>query len=167
MSKRKGRIATDTSVFLRFLHIGRMDLLGGYPGKFVSTNVVAGEITYPKQQDAYRRALDSKLIGEVQLKRGDQLEKMDKLAKATGLDPGEVSVIVAGIEHNWPVATQDSRAIDHLCEMGIRVITVPDIIVALLKNGTLTMRKADGYLEEWATKHSFVLKIRSFRDLLG
>jgi hypothetical protein len=48
----------------------------------------------------------------------------------------------------------------------LRIIGTQEFMVMIIRAGLLDVPAADAIKSEWATRHSFILKIASFADLL-
>ncbi|MGG7579595.1 hypothetical protein [Rhizobium sp. Nf11,1] len=167
-------IVADTSVLINFLKIDRMDLLGRYPGGFIATDHVRGEVTdrYPSQIVRYAAAIESGYIGEEKVIDPIELALFARLSETPRLGIGECSAIAVALSRSYALAIDDGRAIKHaLREAGLfgqtlMVLRTVDIVVDLIRAGALDIVSADEIRYEWEAKHQFRIAISSFGDLL-
>lgn len=158
-------LIADASTLLNFLFVGRFDLVQalGYRARIV-------DAVYEEIQSA-RKELDE-LIERDELRKlsFEGVAYMNRLASLInrGLDTGEAFTVAAAIERGGIVAMDDRRAIKKSREESpsLVVLTSPDIVVAGIKNGRITVADADGIKAEWGLKHRFKLKFQSFQELL-
>ena len=130
-------VAVDTCVLIDFLRIGRMDLIGNHPSRFISTDEVAAEILYPEQSSLYKDALAANYLEETSIKTlhhdsaigqwflylSTPLPEIRPLSEINftfqhivpltknPLGPGERSVIAVAHNCNYRLATDDTEAI--------------------------------------------------------
>ncbi len=158
-------LIADSSTLLNFLFVGRFDLVQalGYRVRIV-------DAVYEEIQTA-RKELDALIKkGELRTLSFEGAAYMSRLASLLnrGLDTGEAFTVAAAIERGAMVAMDDRRAIKKSREEspGLVVITSPDIIVANIKRGYLTVETADEIKAVWGLKHRFSLKFQSFKELI-
>jgi predicted nucleic acid-binding protein len=167
-------VVVDTSELVNFLRINRMDLIGGHPDQFITTDHVAEEIvdSYPNQQARYRVACDAGHLIEQRVDDPAEVELFLRLARGQRLGAGERSAIAVAINRNHRLAVDDIRTIRRALREAritgdpIQVLRTQDIIVQLIRHGVLTLAAADLIRMDWAHNHRFRLKISSFADLL-
>ncbi len=84
------------------------------------------------------------------------------------LGAGECAVLAVALSRNWVAGLQDkrARAEGRHRSRALRLCGTEDLMVTLLRSGTVTLAYADQLLVEWTTKHRFRLKIASFSELL-
>ena len=90
-----------------------MDLIGGHPDQFITTDHVAAEIvgSYPDQQARYRVARDAGHLIEQRVDDPAEVELFLRLARGQRLGAGERSAIAVAINRNHRLAIDDIRAI--------------------------------------------------------
>lgn len=166
-------VVADTSVLINFLRIDRMDLIGAHPATFIATDHVAGEIadTYSEQQSRYASAIKSAQLVEERIADPAEVEIFLRLATRGRLGPGERAAIAVAINRGCSLAIDDARAIRKaveeaaLAETTLTILRTQDVMVELIRQGTIALNDADAILLDWATNHRFKLKVTSFREL--
>lgn len=166
MSRSTHTVVADSSVLFRFIHIGRMDLLGRCPWEIVVPNLVADEILYPKQRRTYAEAESRGFVTEQNVNAAGAHDMLLQLKRISDLGDGECSAMALAAQFMCPVALEDRPAIGLARLLMLPIVGVTDIIATLIRDGRLGLEEADAYLDEWRHKHSFALKISSFRELL-
>ena len=167
-------VVADTSVIINFLRIDRMDLIGAHPDSFISTDHVGAEIAdaYPDQQARYQAALDRGHITQHVVDEPAELELFLRLAEKGRLGAGERSAIALALNRKCALAIDDTRAIRRtveeagICGNPITIVRTQDVIVDLIKRGSLSVDAANAIKEDWNLNHRFTLKFDSFADLL-
>ena len=148
-----GIVVADTSVLVNFLRIDRMNLIGGHPATFIATEHVGTEIS-DDQQLRYRAALDAKYISEERIDDPTELEIFLRLSRHLRLGSGERSAIVVALNRGHVLAIDDNRAINkalHEAELSgarLPIVRTQDIVVTLIKAGTLTLHATNAILVE-------------------
>lgn len=165
-------IVADTSVLLNFLNIGRMDLIGKHPRRFLATDHVENEINDEMQRAAFRAAIAA---GQLDICRVDdprEVELFLRLGPGVRLGAGECSALAVALNRGHAIAIDDNRAVNRafrtagLGSARIEIIRTPDVIVALIRASVLTVQQADVIKEDWARYHRFRIKAATFADLL-
>lgn len=167
-------VVADTSVLINFLLINRMDLIAAHPASFITTDHVAAEIAdiYPAQQARYAAALHAAQITEQRIDNSAELEMFLRLATKGRLGAGERAAIAVALSRGYALAIDDARAIRRalqeaaLGENALMILRTQDIVIDLIREGTISVEAADAILLDWASNRRFRLKIKSFRDYL-
>jgi predicted nucleic acid-binding protein len=165
-------IVVDTSVLINFLKIDRLDLLGHYPGRFLATDHVASEIEDDEQRVRYEAAVASGHIETCVVSDPDEVALYMRLGPGVRLGSGECSAIAVAIKRHHTIAIDDNKAVRRaLREAGLaatklEVKRTPDVIVALIHAGILTIAEADNIKELWAQRFRFRVKASSFKELV-
>lgn len=164
-------VAIDTSALLRFLHLGRTDLLKRHPRAFVTTGTVKGEAALYGQLAEYERATSRYHFSEVTLSQ-DEEELRDDMILVKGQGPGESSIIAIARTRGYGIALQDKGAIRFAkglsTELGrpMPILRVENIFAELVLRGALTVGQVDDMLRDLAQNHKFRLKVRSIAEVL-
>jgi len=171
-SSEQESVVLDTSVLINFLAVDRMDLLGHHPGYcFTITEHVRREVTthYREQVERLDAALASRALTETRVEAIEELALFAQLVSNPRLGTGECAAIAAAVHRSQVLAIDDkaARKAALLLRPKIPILDTESLTVSLIRAGRLTVQQADAIKDEWAAKHSFVLKIRSFNDLLG
>jgi len=167
-------IVADTSVLINFLKIDRMDLIGRSPRRFLATDHVAAEIAdgYPDQQNRYAAAVAAGLLDTCTVVDPAELELFVRLGPGERLGAGECSAIAVALTRGHPIAMDDNRAVNRalreskIAGARLDVHRTPDIMIALIRAGVISIDDADRIKEDWAAHHRFRIKAASFQDLL-
>jgi predicted nucleic acid-binding protein len=165
-------VVVDTSVLINFLKIDRMDLLGRYPGRFLATDHVALEIEDDEQQVRYEAAVTAGYIETCVVTDPEELALYMRLGPGRRLGSGECSAIAVAIKRCYPIAIDDNKAVKRaiheagLAAHNLEIKRTPDVIIALIHAGILTVAEADNIKDLWAQRFRFRIKASSFKDLL-
>lgn len=149
-------------------------MIGAHPDSFISTDHVGAEIAdaYPDQQARYQAALDRGHITQHVVDEPAELELFLRLAEKGRLGAGERSAIALALNRKCALAIDDTRAIRRtveeagICGNPITIVRTQDVIVDLIKRGSLSVDAANAIKEDWNLNHRFTLKFDSFADLL-
>ena len=160
----------DTSVLINFLAVGRMDLLALYPARCIVTDHVRGEILdhYQERFQRFQTALNNQTIEELRVDRPAELLTFVELRASGRLGYGECSAIALATHREFELAIDDRQARNAAKRLApsLKTHTTQEIMLFLIRLGTITVEAADQIKDTWATEHRFRLKIASFHDLL-
>jgi predicted nucleic acid-binding protein len=165
-------VVADTSVLLNFLKIGRMDLIGSHPRRFLATDHVENEIIDETQRAAFLAAVASGHLDTCTVNDPREVELFLRLAPGVRLGAGECSALAVAVNRGHAIAIDDNRALNRafrdagLGSVRIEIIRTPDVMIALIRSGVLTVEKADRIKDEWAREHRFRINAATFADLL-
>ena len=165
-------VVADTSVLLNFLKIGRMDLIGSHPRRFLATDHVENEIIDETQRAAFLAAVASGHLDTCTVNDPREVELFLRLAPGVRLGAGECSALAVAVNRGHAIAIDDNRALNRafrdagLGSVRVEIIRTPDVMIALIRSGVLTVEKADRIKDEWAREHRFRINAATFADLL-
>jgi predicted nucleic acid-binding protein len=164
-------VVADTSVLINFLRIDRMDLFVRYPCRFLVTDHVASELAeaYPDQQARYAAAIAAGQMDVCSVTDPGEVELFLRLRPGDRLGAGECSAIAVAMKRQHGLAIDDHKAVKTaLREVGmdVEIIGTADIMVALIRAGSLDLVDADAIKDDWEQNHRFRIKVASFADLL-
>ena len=165
-------IVADTSVLLNFLKIGRMDLIGRHPRRFLATDHVESEITDAVQRSAFLAAVAAGHLNTCTVTDLREVDLFLRLGPGIRLGAGECSALAVAVNRGHAVAIDDNRALNRafraagLGTARIEIIRTPGVVVELIRAGVLTVGEADHIKAEWAQHHRFRIKAASFGDLV-
>ena len=162
-------IITDASVLLNFLSINRMDLLGRHSHDFIVTDHVAAEVAvrYPDQRQRFTSAVDAGAVLQDIVTSPEELSLFGSLRASKRLGAGECSAIAVAVRRRLVLAIDDRQAAKQArrIDQALRILTTQDLMVSLIGEGLLDIDEADNIKCEWAARHRFRLKLRSFREV--
>ncbi|MDE0023991.1 MAG: hypothetical protein OXP69_06190 [Spirochaetaceae bacterium] len=162
-------VVTDASVLLNFLGIDRMDLLSRHSAQFVITDHVAAEVAdqYPEQQQRFGAALRATVVVQKSVRRPEEISLFRELSASGRLGAGECSAIAMATYRHVILAIDDRQATAQARRLDptLRVLTTKDLMVSMIREGVLDIAEADQIKDEWAARHRFRLKLRSFREI--
>lgn len=168
-----GPLVTDTTVFVNFARVRRLDLLG-----HLSRTLWCPEVVW--QQTIEQRLGDYDVQKEMQTlcssgdltrKRVDepeQLQLMNRFLKR--LDEGEADVLALAVTRDCPVATDDRLARELAAQHDVRCTGTIGILFSFVASGVLTLgRGADlheamrerGYFSPFESREAFIATFRS------
>ena len=165
-------VVADTSVLLNFLKIDRMDLISRHPRRFLATDHVENEIADDAQRATFLAAVASGYLETCTVTDPREVELFLRLRPGVRLGAGECSAIAVAMNRGHAVAIDDNKALNRafravgLASARIEIIRTPDVVVALIRAGVLTIEEADHIKEEWARCHRFRIKASTFADLM-
>lgn len=167
-------LIADTSVLINFLKVDRMYLVGKHEPHCAITEHVLQEVggSYPQQQELLKTALKDGHLDVISVSEEAEVELFAKLQRNGRLGSGECSAIAVAIRRGYALGMDDRLAIReaHTCAAAentiVDVYRTQDIILRLIRAGSLTVEQADFLLAAWRTQHRFVLSFRSFAELL-
>ena len=162
----------DTSVLINFLAVDRVDLLARHPAyHFFVTEHVRKEVTahYDEEVNRLNAALASNTLEEIRVEAIEELALFAQLTKEPRLGLGECAAIAAAVHRGYVLAIDDkvARRAALALSPALTVLDTQSLMLSLIRAGVLSIEDADAIKAEWETEHSFVLKIKSFGDLLG
>lgn len=162
-------VVSDTSVLINFLKIDRLDLLEKCSFNFLITDHVRSEISdsFPDQFQRFQVGLQKNILKEISVTESAELELFASLLKKGHLGTGECSAISVAIHRKYTLAIDDHVAIKSALLLApyIPVLRTQDLMVQMIQEDILNIAGADLILHEWATKHRFKLKIKSFSEV--
>jgi hypothetical protein len=165
-------VVADTSVLLNFLKIRRMDLIGSYPRRFLATDHVENEISDEAQRAAFLEAVAAGHLDTCTVNDPREVELFLRLGPGVRLGAGECSAIAVAINRRHAIAIDDNKALGRafrdagLGNVRIEIIRTPDVMIALIRAGLLTVEEADNIRDEWAREHRFRINAATFADLV-
>jgi predicted nucleic acid-binding protein len=164
-------VIIDTSTLINFLVVDRVSLLTENPRyRFIVTEHARAEVTghYPEQLVLLDAAIDSKGLTESPVVAIEELELFADLAVSKQLGQGECASIAAAACRDCALAIDDKLAAKkaRAIARSLSIIDTQAIVLALIQDNMLDVSTADGLKDRWATEFRFVLKIKSFADLV-
>ena len=165
-------VVADTSVLLNFLKIGRMDLIGSHPRRFLATDHVENEISDHAQRAAFLAAVAAGNLDTCTVTDAREVELFLRLGPGVRLGAGECSTLAVAVNRGYAVAIDDNRALSRafgeagLESARIEIIRTPDVMIALIRAGVLTVEEADAIKDEWARQHRFRINAATFGVLI-
>lgn len=164
-------VIIDTSTLINFLAVDRLDLLADNPRyRFVVTEHARDEVTghYPDQLERLRAAIDSGQLEERPVVAIDELQLFARLAVTKQLGPGECASIAAAVMRRHALAIDDKLAAKKARAESreLVILNTSQIMVESIQEGRIDVATADAIKATWATHFRFVLKIKSFAELL-
>ena len=166
---RGAAVVIDASVLLNFLCIDRMDLLARHSGTFIVTDHVAAEVgdRYPGQRQRFVSAVAAGAVLQETVTSPEELSLFGSLSASGRLGAGECSAIAVAVHRRLVLAIDDRQAAKQArrTDRTLRILTTQDLMVSMIRERLLGIEEADYIKEEWAARHRFRLKFRSFRDL--
>ena len=162
-------IVTDASVLLNFLSIDRMYLLDRHSHDFIVTDHVAAEVAdrYPDQRHRFAAAVDAGAVLQETVTNAEELSLFGSLSASGRLGAGECSAIAVAVHRRLVLAIDDRQAAKQArrIDQTLRILTTQDLMVSMIGEGLLDFDEADNIKCDWAARHRFRLKLRSFRDI--
>jgi predicted nucleic acid-binding protein len=160
-------VVADTSTLLNFINLDRLDLLcreAGY--RIVVTEHVRAEVIDEEQTRRFQRAIAEGLIEVMELHSQAELSRFASLNRVLGR--GEAAAIALSSCQGWMLALDEKgrarrEAEEQLGREGL--LNTIGIIVKCIRVGALSVEEADTLKDDLA-RHRFVIKLRSFRDLV-
>ena len=154
---------------LNFLGIGRMDLLSRHSHQFVITDHVAAEVAdrYPHQQQRFAEAVSAGVVLQTSVSSPEEMSLFGELSASGRLGAGECSAIAVAVYRRLTLAIDDRRATMQACRTDptLRILTTQDLMVSMIREDLLDIAEADRIKDDWAVRHRFRLKLRSFREI--
>lgn len=149
-----------------------MDLLGRHPSRILTTDHVGAEIEEDEQRTRYAAAIAAGHLDTCTVTDPVELALYMRLGPGQRLGHGECSAIAVVLNRHCAIAIDDNKAINRaLREAGVaaarlEIVHTPDVMVTLIRAGSLTIAEADHIKDVWAQNHRFRIKSVSFRNLL-
>ena len=154
---------------MNFLRIDRLDLFARHSHEFIVTDHVAAEVAdrYPDQRKRFASAIDTGALRQESITSPEELALFGSLSASGRLGAGECSAIAVALHRRMMLAIDDRQAIVQArrADQSLRILTTQDLMVSMIGEGLLGIEEADNIKNEWAARHRFRLKIRSFRDI--
>ena len=150
----------------------QMDLIGSHPRPFLATDHVENEISDEAQRAAFRAAVAAGHLDTCTVNDPREVELFLRLQPGVRLGAGECSALAVAVNRRHAVAIDDNRAVSRafrdagLGDMRIEILRTPDVMIALIRAGVLTVEEADLIKDEWAREHKFRINAATFADLL-
>lgn len=162
-------VVTDASVLLNFLSIDRMDLLSRHSNRFVITDHVAAEVAdrYLHQQQRFAKAVSAGVVLQTSVRSPAEMSFFGEVSASGRLGAGECSAIAVAVYRHLTLAIDDRQAARQArrTDPALRILTTQDLVVSMIGEGLLDIAEADRIKDEWAVRHRFRLKLRSFREV--
>ena len=162
-------VVTDASVLVNFLRVDQMHLIAGLSHHFTVTDHVADEVSdrFPDQQQRLTSAIDTGILTRLSVTSPDELSLFASLSASGRLGAGECSAIAVAVHRHHILAIDDRRAIVEArrTDRTIRILSTQDLMVSMIDEGLLSIAEADTIKDEWAVRHRFRLKLKTFQDL--
>jgi predicted nucleic acid-binding protein len=164
-------VVLDTSVLINFLAVDRTDVFARHPGyRFLVTDHVRSEVTahYREQVERLNAALASGSLTETRVEAIEELTLFARLTSNPRLGTGECAAMAAAVHRNHVLAIDDKTARKAALSIQptLAILDTQALMVSLIRFNILSCQEADAIKDEWANKHSFVLKVKSFQELL-
>ena len=164
-------VVIDTSTLINFLAVGRVDLLARHPKyRFVVTEHARAEVTdhFPEQLERMNAGFAAGALEETPVTALNELQTFAALAADGRLGDGECASIAAASKRGVRLAMDDKTAVKRALAFDptLRISNTQDLVVSLIREGLLDVRAADAMKAEWAVSYRFVLKLKSFGDLV-
>ena len=163
-------VVTDANILINFLKIGRLDLLRQLRTyAFQIPEEVYREVSYPTQRAELDRALREGWIGKVEITAMDEMSAYARYRRQ--MDDGEAACLAVAVSRRWVLACDEQkkrpihRELQSKLGAGYLLNTL-GILVRGIREGFLSIEEADQIKDDLACNR-FVMKIESFRDLLG
>lgn len=164
-------IVLDTCVLINFLAVDRMDLLAAHPRyEFLLTEHARAEVSgyYAEELARLKAALHSAVVKEIVVDAPEELEAFASLIEDRRLGAGECASIAAASLRRFDLATDDRLATRRARAFHpeLRILTTADLMVTMIRAKLIDVDAADRIKLDWHLKHSFTLRIKTFRELL-
>jgi len=158
----------DASVVINLIHAGRLDLLGKIAGYHfvVPDQVIALEVTYPREAEALAAALEAGWVRRVESIDTLEIELYAQLSSVMG--KGEAACLAMAAHRGWMVACDEGGRFRREAEVRIgrdKIVNTPGLIVLAIRRGVLTVEDADR-IKDILAQRRYVMPFASFRDLL-
>lgn len=161
-------VATDTSVLVNLIHVGRLDILASLaPWTFVVPDQVDREVTYPDQARVLAEAIERGFLHRESITDPRELDRYVELLGAR-IGRGEASCLVMALERRWTIASDERGRFLRLVRERLgegRLVNTPGLLVLAIRRGVLTVDEADRIKAMLEAKR-FRMTFRSFRDLM-
>ena len=163
----------DASLLINFLKADRIDLIQCCSPEIMITEHVRDEVTlaYPDQLARLDKAIADRIVEVIVITDLNEIEEIvnfreHKTNRQLGL--GECSAIILASKRKCSIGIDDSDAIKMALKEfpELTIVNTVDVVVTAIRSNVLSVTQADELKEEWATRHKFKLKFRSFAELL-
>lgn len=161
-------VVLDTSVLLKFLRVGRLDLLVELPGhEFLVTDHVRCEITDHESSQLLVTAPREKRLREERVDAPDEVAAFGQLTAVRTLGVGECAALAVAVCRRLPIAIDDKAARKKATAMfGFeRFVGTADLVVAAIHGGLIDVEGADEVKRRWESELPFRMGFASFADL--
>lgn len=159
-------VACDTCVLINFLIIKRMDILKMLPQyRFIVLDAVDVEITKQSQRNHMVTAYSEQIVYKADRPSVSELVLFEKLTRDMG--KGEAACLAAAQERGCMLASDEKKAFRRIAVERIgenRIVGTESILVAAIKNGSITVRDADKAKEK-LEQASYKMSFSSFCQL--
>lgn len=159
-------VVVDTCILFNFLHLDRLDLLGGLNAyDFVVCPEVTAEVKRADQRSRIEAAVRAGIVREVATDTLAALAPYKELKRI--LDPGEAAALALATTHCWAFATDDQRA-RKIAEQRIgrdRLMNTAGILVEAIRARLLSVEQAD-QAKTALEARPFKMPFASFRDVV-
>jgi predicted nucleic acid-binding protein len=161
-------VVSDANVMINLIHVARLDLCARLPGlEFVVPDHVRDEITGANQRSMLDRAVAEGHLSIASITDPDGIALFAELTRRLGR--GESACLVLAVKEGWTVASDEKRRFRREAANLVgndRIIGTPDIYMAAIRAGLLTIDEADADKEE-LEKQRFKMPFGSFREVIG
>ncbi|MBI3269065.1 MAG: hypothetical protein HYZ53_08580 [Planctomycetes bacterium] len=159
-------VVADANVLINFIHLGKLGLLCSLPGyRFIVPEQVFAEVNEASQRAALQAAIQAGVLRVERITRPDLLLDYSQLCQFLG--PGESACLVIAGEHGWKIASDDRRRLPAEAQARLgpgRVLTTPDLILAAIRAGLMSVEEADA-AKALLEQRRFRMRFRSFGDV--
>lgn len=155
----------DASVLINFLRIDRMDLIARHSHDFIVTDHVAAEISdrYPEQRKRFAEAIDA--VSQTSVVSPEEMSLFESLSASGRLGAGECSAVAVHRRHVLAIDDRLAATQARRVDQALRLLTTQNLMVSMIEEGLLDVAEADGIKDDWASRHRFLLKLNSFREV--
>ena len=161
-------IVADASVLINLLRVDRIEICGRIPAfEFVVSEHVVAEISNPTQSDRLAAAIEAGVFEVVSIRDVSGLQQFSELTERLGR--GEAACLVIAEAAGYSIASDERGLFARLVagRLGAgRLLTTPDLYLAAIRAGLLTVREADADTVLLEGRR-FRMRFASFADILG
>jgi len=132
----------------------------------VPDQVIALEVTYPREAEALAAALEAGWVRRVESIDTLEIELYAQLSSVMG--KGEAACLAMAANRGWMVACDEGGRFRREAEVRIgrdKIVNTPGLIVLAIRRGVLTVEDADR-IKDILAQRRYVMPFASFRDLL-
>ena len=168
MISRRLIVLADASVLINFALAGLLEKLGALKEfSFAVPENVLAEIIDPIQRSLVEQAIDNSILALARVE-GAALQRFVELAEVMG--SGESACLALAEESDDSLVASDERRLflrttEKLLGPG-RIVTTPDLMVRLIRAGSLSVDGADE-AKQLLEQKRFKMRFGSFRELVG
>lgn len=158
-------VVTDANVIINFIHIGQLKLLTRLSRlRFVVPEHVVAEVYEPAQAAELRDFIKGGGLKRVRITEPAELERYAELSETLG--KGESACLALAESRGWSLASDERRkfrrtVVDKIGEESL--LTTPDLIVRAIREGLVTVTKADRW-KATLEKKRFKMWFASFSE---